>query len=196
MSQKKHETKTEAREGKREQFASAPEKRSGLTTPILIIIGLVLAGLVGYVVLSNRNEPALVTEASANRQAQASTGSAGGAVSADANGEISIPLSELSPRARFYEYRAGTTTVRFFAIKSSDGVYRAALDACDVCFAAKKGYAQSGDDMVCQKCGNHFPSSEINEVEGGCNPVGLERKVENDRLIIKAKDLEARTSYF
>ncbi len=81
-------------------------------------------------------------------------------------------------------------------MKSSDGVYRAALDACDVCFAAKKGYRQEGDDMVCNNCGNHFHSAQVNEVRGGCNPVGLERKVNGDRLDLNAKELEAGASYF
>ena len=197
MSQKKHETKSETREGKREQFTSTSEKKAAKTTMILIVIALALAGLVGYVLLNNRNEPVPVSSSSQPAAKQASPSSGGAwAVTADANGEISIPLSELSAKARFYEYKVGATSVRFFAIKSSDGVYRAALDACDVCFEAKKGYKQDGDDMVCKKCGNHFPSAQINEVEGGCNPVGLERKVANDRLVIKAKDIEGRTSYF
>jgi uncharacterized membrane protein len=81
-------------------------------------------------------------------------------------------------------------------MKSSDGVYRAALDACDVCFASKRGYRQEGDDMVCNNCGNHFHSAQINEVKGGCNPVGLERKVNGDRLSLSAKELEDGASYF
>ena len=114
-----------------------------------------------------------------------------------AGGEVSLPVSELTGKARFYEYQAASgKTVRFFAMKGSDGVYRAALDACDVCFAAKKGYRQEGDDMVCNNCGNHFHSAQVNEVKGGCNPVGLERKVSGDRLSLSAKELEDGASYF
>jgi uncharacterized membrane protein len=50
--------------------------------------------------------------------------------------------------------------------------------------------------MVCNNCGNHFHSSQINEVRGGCNPVGLGRKVDGERLRIRARELEAGAGYF
>jgi uncharacterized membrane protein len=146
---------------------------------------LALIAVVGY----------LFTAASNDRAASA-VAPGKGAVKSASEG-VSVPLSELTGKARFYDYKtASGKTVRFFAMKSSDGVYRAALDACDVCFAAKKGYRQEGDDMVCNNCGNHFHSAQVNEVKGGCNPVGLERKVEGDRLNVSAKELEAGASYF
>lgn len=100
-------------------------------------------------------------------------------------------------KAKFFDYKtAENKNVRFFAMKSSDGVYRAALDSCDVCWEAKKGYVQDGDDMVCRKCGRHFHSAKINEVSGGCNPVPLTRSVADGHLVIAASDLEAGKSYF
>ncbi|MEK7406177.1 MAG: DUF2318 domain-containing protein [Acidobacteriota bacterium] len=116
----------------------------------------------------------------------------------DKDGHILIPISEVSSgQARFFDYRtADNTLVRFFVMKSSDGVYRAALDTCDVCYAAKKGYHQDGDDMVCRKCRRRFSSAFINEVSGGCNPVGVPRTVEGDSLVIKSSDLEAGKVYF
>jgi uncharacterized membrane protein len=114
-----------------------------------------------------------------------------------APGDIRIPLAELSSQAKFYDYTlADNRKVRFFALKSSDGVYRAALDACDTCYHAKKGYHQEGDDMVCNNCGLHFHSAQVNEVHGGCNPISLPRAIEGDTLIIKASDLTARRQYF
>src|SRR5699024_4436879 len=78
---------------------------------------------------------------------------------------VKIPLAELEGgKAKFFNYKtADNKNIRFFAMRSSDGVYRAALDACDECWEAKKGYAQDGDDMVCRKCGRHFHSAKINE---------------------------------
>ena len=67
--------------------------------------------------------------------------------------------------------------MKYFVLKSSDGTVRAAFDACDVCYAQKKGYQQEGDEMVCGNCGQRFPSAQINEVEGGCNPSPIERTV-------------------
>ncbi len=117
---------------------------------------------------------------------------------APVSGDISIPLSDVSSgKAAFFNYVASNKTqMRFFVIKSSDGVYRAALDTCDVCYRHKKGYQQVGDDMVCRKCGQHFPSNLVNDVTGGCNPVALTRTVAGGNLLIKAADLESMTSYF
>ena len=36
--------------------------------------------------------------------------------------------------------------------------------------------------MVCNNCGQRFPSNLINEVRGGCNPSPLERTIEEDEL--------------
>jgi uncharacterized membrane protein len=182
-----------ARESKRAQFEQEPgvEKAAANnnSVKILALVALALAGLAVYFVAGR--DRAETVAASGGGGMVKSQGAAG------AGGEVSIPVSELGAKARFYEYKtASGKTVRFFAMKSSDGVYRAALDSCDVCFAAKKGYRQEGDDMVCNNCGNHFHSSQINEVGGGCNPVGLQRKVEGDRVVIDARSLEAGASYF
>jgi uncharacterized membrane protein len=176
------------REGKRAQFAQDVEGRSnGNTVKILVLAAAALVAVGAYVVTRTGGEPAAAVVA---------PGAA--APGAKAAGEdVSIPVSELSGKARFYEYKAASgKTVRFFAMRSPDGVYRAALDACDVCFHAKKGYSQEGEDMVCNNCGMHFPSAKVNEAKGGCNPVGLERKVVGDRLKISARELEAGANYF
>jgi uncharacterized membrane protein len=177
-------TPESSRESKRAQFAQGAEGGSGRNAfKVLAVVAVALVGLVAYV-------------ATGSGGGRATTIAKSGAVRAEAEG-VSVPLSELGAKARFYEYKAASgKTVRFFALKSSDGAYRAALDACDVCFAAKKGYRQEGDDMVCNNCGNHFHSAQVNEVHGGCNPVGLERKVAGDRLNISAEELEAGASYF
>lgn len=116
---------------------------------------------------------------------------------AGAEGEISYPVSMFDDgRARFFEYPHGPLTIRYFILKSSDGVLRAAFDACDVCWPAGKGYAQEGDHMVCRNCGLRFASVRVNEVQGGCNPAPLERRVEEGRLVIRAADITAGRGYF
>jgi uncharacterized membrane protein len=111
---------------------------------------------------------------------------------------VAIPVAGLSDgKAKFFNYTtADKTQMRFFAMRSSDGVYRAALDACDVCYREKKGYTQDGDDMVCQKCGQRFHSALVNEVTGGCNPVAIARTVAGDKLVIKTSELESRKIFF
>jgi len=107
------------------------------------------------------------------------------------NDEIRIPTSVFDDRqAHFYSTTLPDgKSINFFILKSADGVIRAAIDACDVCYAARKGYHQDGDEMVCNNCGLRFPSAKINEVKGGCNPSPLTRTVEGDSVVIKISDL-------
>jgi uncharacterized membrane protein len=86
--------------------------------------------------------------------------------------------------------------IRYFILRSSDNVIRAAFDACDVCWPENKGYSQQGDVMVCNNCGRRFPSVRINEVRGGCNPAPLNRKVENGIVIIQLADVLQGKRYF
>lgn len=108
------------------------------------------------------------------------------------NGAFRIPLADLaSGEAQFFEHRPATgLPVRFFAIKSSDGTHRAALDACAVCYAGRKGYQQNGNEMLCRKCGRSFPSEVIDDATGGCHPIRVERAVEGDALVVRAADVE------
>jgi uncharacterized membrane protein len=178
----KQEITDSLREQKRAEFSSPERAGSGRKK---ILLGLLVAtlGVGGYFVASNLNGQAT--------QAKPISAAPGPPT-------VKIPLAELEGgKAKYFDYKtADNKNLRFFAMKSSDGVYRAALDACDVCWEAKKGYVQDGDDMVCRKCGRHFHSAKINEVTGGCNPVPLTRTVADGHLVIAASDLEAGKSYF
>jgi uncharacterized membrane protein len=99
-------------------------------------------------------------------------------------------------KARHFRYTVGNQTITYFILKSSDGVIRAAFDACDVCWPAGKGYVQVGDQMICRNCGRKFDSVRINEVKGGCNPAPLNRRIEGDRLIIQKADIVEGIRYF
>lgn len=113
--------------------------------------------------------------------------------------EVSFPVSIFEDgRARYFKYDASNgLQVRYFIMKSSDGIIRAAFDSCDVCWTAKKGYRQEGDVMVCNNCGQRFPSVKINEIKGGCNPAPLNRKVVDGKVIIKVSDIiEGGSRYF
>ncbi len=113
------------------------------------------------------------------------------------NGVVSLPVSTFADgQAHFYTYMNGDRPIEFFVLQSKDGTVRAAFNACDVCFGAKKGYRQEGDVMVCNNCGNRFPADKINDVRGGCNPGPLTRTVEGDNLIIQVEDIIAGQTYF
>lgn len=123
-----------------------------------------------------------------------------GKISAVAAGatEISYPEKLFqNGKARYFTYKTPDgLSIRYFILRSSDGVIRAAFDACDVCWPAGKGYVQKGDFMVCRNCGRKFRSTRVNEVKGGCNPAPLNRKVQNGKVMIQTSDLLQGRIYF
>ena len=115
----------------------------------------------------------------------------------DKDGRISIPVEDIDDgKAHYFQYHNEGGAVKFFVVKSPDGQIRAAFDACDVCFPAKKGYSQDGDFMICNNCGRRFHSNRINVEEGGCNPAPLRRKMAGDQLVIDVKDVITGGRYF
>lgn len=113
------------------------------------------------------------------------------------NGEVRLSVKNIDDGdAHYYVYDGGGPDIKFFVIKSSDGVVRAAFDACDVCFPAHKGYSQEGEFMICNNCGRRFHSSQINVVEGGCNPAPLHREIVGDSLVIKVDDILPGARFF
>ena len=112
--------------------------------------------------------------------------------------EVTYPVKNFQDgKARFYEYKAGDgITIKYFILKSSDGVVRAAFDACDVCWPQGKGYYQKDDYMVCRNCGRRFASVNVNVITGGCNPGALKREVLGEKLVIKVKDILEGKKYF
>lgn len=113
------------------------------------------------------------------------------------NGEVTIPLNKVNDgKAHYFSFEEQGKEIHFFVLKSRDGVIRAAFDACDVCFPAKKGYSQEGDFMICNNCGRKFHATRINEVQGGCNPAPLNRIIKGDFLVIQAVDILTGARYF
>jgi len=112
-------------------------------------------------------------------------------------GVLTIPTKKINDgKAHYFKVKSDTgTKVTFFVLKSSDGVIRAAIDACDVCYRSGKGYVQDGDYMVCTNCGRKFASNRINDVKGGCNPAPLNRKIVGSNLVISMADINKNSWY-
>jgi uncharacterized membrane protein len=110
---------------------------------------------------------------------------------------VKIPLKTLdSGRALFLSLESEGRQLYYFALKSPDGNYRAALDTCDVCYRTNRGYRQEGDQMVCNNCGQKFACDKIGEVKGGCNPHPLVHKEEAGFMVIRKADIVAGKDYF
>ena len=187
---------------KREKFIK--EEKKGFEFKPVYVIGLLIAAAVVLFILTGGGSGGSPEKAenlggvSEKPQGTAGSGNVSGSTNTGADNSLYIPLSKVDDGiAHFYTYEsAAGKTIRFFVLKSSDGVIRAAFDACDICFEAKKGYRQEGDYMVCNNCGMKFPSAKINEESGGCNPSPLKREVEGDNIVILKEEIEKGVRFF
>lgn len=102
-------------------------------------------------------------------------------------------------QAYFYNVKMSSgKTIYFFVLKDRNGIYRAAANACAVCFKTYKGFHQEGNEIVCNNCGNRYPIEKIATEKGGCNPgpINPNLEVENGEVIIKKADLEQVLNLF
>jgi len=156
-----------------------------------MIIGGVVAGIVVVIVAA---VSAGMLGGLFKKSPEESAKAAGVVETADA---VKIPLKALdSGKALFLSLESEGRQLYYFALKSQDGAYRAALDACDVCFKSNRGYRQEGDLSVCNNCGQTFPSNRIGEIKGGCNPHPLARRTTDGYLVIQKADIAERADYF
>ena len=125
-----------------------------------------------------------------------SAGKSGGLIT-PTNGKLEIPVASVNDgKAHHFQVKAEDgTMVTFFVLKSADGILRAAIDACDVCYRSGLGYYKEGDKMVCKNCGQKFASNKINVIKGGCNPAPLNRTVIGDKLVIQMRDVNMNSWY-
>lgn len=114
------------------------------------------------------------------------------------NGVFAFPVSAFADgKAKHFEYKVSPENrIRFFLVKSADGKIRSAFDACEVCFRAKKGYVQQGNDMICINCGLKFKTEKVGDMKGGCNPSPLKRTIEGDKVVISLADVMSGQRYF
>lgn len=178
----KHKHHGHDRRQRREQFtAGSPQSFSW--NVIIIAVAIVFFGVI-IMSVTRGSTAAPSTARSVERIAAGRDFGAAAATFADG-------------QARFFEYAtAAGRMVSFFIMRSSDGVIRAAADACTVCYRERRGYRQQGDAMVCNNCNKSFRSVDINVITGGCNPIPLERTIDGDRVVIRAAALEQAAAYF
>lgn len=109
------------------------------------------------------------------------------------NGMAVIPLEELEDdKLHRYQYISeDKISMRFIAIKKSEGAYGIGLDACDIC--GPSGYFERNGEVICKLCDVVMNKATIG-FPGGCNPVPLPYILHDGKIKIKLEDLE-RESY-
>lgn len=113
------------------------------------------------------------------------------------DGDIVIPVSEISKTAKFYPAEIDGIELEALAVKAPDGSIRTAFNTCQVCYSSGRGYyVQEGDVLVCQNCGNRFAMDDVEVTRGGCNPVPIteEYKTVSDDSITISKDFLAEAT--
>ncbi|TSA55756.1 DUF2318 domain-containing protein [bacterium] len=116
------------------------------------------------------------------------------------DGQVNIIADMLNDNlARYYHTKLPNgKIIYFFVVKDRSGVYRAAANACQVCYDARMGFRQEGDFMVCNTCGNKYPLEKIATEKGSCNPgpINPDLEVRDGRIFIKQSDLEQVSNFF
>jgi uncharacterized membrane protein len=163
------------RQNKKAQFTT--KKRVGSKTILAVMAGVLITSVVVWLLLGRTTDGIASVKV--------------------ADGFVSLSLADINDgEAHFFKLSTDKGDIKFFVVKSLDGVMRAAFDACDVCYKEKKGYRQEGNVMVCNNCGQQFQTDLVNEVKGGCNPAPLQRRLENNKLLIAKTDLLQGGGYF
>ena len=116
------------------------------------------------------------------------------------NGVVKIATSKIvPPKATYFNMEMPDgETVYFFVVQDKEGNYRAAANGCQVCFKARMGFRQEGNNMICNTCGNAYPLEKIATEKGGCNPgpINPNLEVKNGQIIIEQSDLEEVVELF
>ncbi len=123
------------------------------------------------------------------------------------NGEVRLNAAQFNDnQAHFYNVAMPASPaggpdgkiIYFFVVKDKNGIYRAAANACAVCFKTYKGFRQEGNEIVCNNCGNRYPVEKIATEKGGCNPgpINPNLEVKNGQIIIKQADINQVSGLF
>ncbi len=181
-SKKRNTSITQEKRQAKKDVVLGTEKKGRLPLMVAIVCSVLIIGGGVYYATSDRGDSSPVAASIASESNVT---------------QVSLPANLFADgKARHFEHVAGEFKIKYFVLKSSDGIIRAAFDACDVCWPAGRGYFQEGDYMVCRNCGRKFASVLVNEVKGGCNPAPLNRRVDNGKVIIEVKDILEGRQYF
>lgn len=115
-------------------------------------------------------------------------------------GDLVISKDEITTTATFYPVEVDGTTLEVLAVKAPDGTIRTAFNTCQICYSSGRGfYKQSGENLICQNCGNLFGTSDVEVSRGGCNPVPIfseDKTVDENNITISNEFLMESKAIF
>lgn len=164
---------------------------------IIVLIGLIISGFIIFKSKDKENAYRPVNQIKEN--IIKFDGEKGEKIALE-NGRVEIEAQILNDGlARYYNVNLSNgDIIYFFVVKDKNGIYRAAANACAVCFGSKLGFRQEGDNMICNTCGNAYPLEKIATEKGGCNPgpINPNLKVENGIITIMESELKEVSGFF
>ncbi len=136
------------------------------------------------------------------RPAPPDTGRGGPAVAEYNATAVCIPAASVGQTARFCSWSAAGKTIRFFAVRGTDGEVRTAFDNAYCCYHKDLGERQDGAVMVCNMCGARYPIDDLNRLNlnatsvSQCCPADLPHTVAGSDVLMRKSDLEAGAYLF
>ncbi|MBL7156366.1 MAG: DUF2318 domain-containing protein [Candidatus Pacebacteria bacterium] len=175
--------------------------------PVIVVVFIALGG--AYIMFNkSADEIGDNSKASINQSAESQnekttqvkfSGEQGKKVELE-NGKVILAEESFeNTEANFYNTKLSNgKTVYYFVVRDKQGIFRAAANACQVCFDSRTGFRQQGDYMVCNTCGNKYPLEKIATEKGGCNPgpINPNLEVANGKVMIQEKDLQEVAYFF
>lgn len=105
---------------------------------------------------------------------------------------VRIPLSDMDGvTVHFYSVDVQGSVLRFLVIRTPNGGYVTALDACQICGAI--GYRQQGSVLICRNCGAPVNTTEVG-LPGGCNPIAFKSRVEGTNIVVDLSAISGAAS--
>ena len=105
------------------------------------------------------------------------------------NGQVTIPLAQVSDGdLHRYEAKENGTEIRFWLYQKPDGKIATVFDACQICGAV--GFYKTANGVVCKNCGAPVNPQSVGST-GGCNPIPLKATQTADTVIIQEADIAA-----
>jgi len=121
-------------------------------------------------------------------------------VTVTADTPLTIKIASITTQASYFPLTIDGTRMEVLAIRDSSGRVRTAFNTCQMCHGAPKAYfVQSGNEFVCQQCGQHFAVDRVESNVKGCNPYPIfadDKTVTDDEIQIGYDFLSKSKSLF
>ncbi len=113
-----------------------------------------------------------------------------------AGAHVAMALGDLPIDAPvFYSHPVGRKHVDFFVIRHEKAVL-SFLDACVNCYRNKMGYAYHNGFVICRACDTKYSIYKLDKGLGGCYPIQIDGRIENNKYLIPLALLESAVDKF